>query len=622
MKKKLLLSILLLLFTLTMSAFAAEIYDVSCTKKGVMLYEGGGSIKGKPDELFQLHFYVSADTYQVLMQASGEPFVVATANKKHNESYSMASVEYTSTTVGTRTFKFFAKGYDGSITPYDKPIYLECYKRESGDADVYSAKCDKDVYQVYENVYNTYTLINIELVTSINTSHIRMTTDGGAVVDNIVDYVAQRGSCDIVDGKKIWKFYMQSTLVGDRTWTFQALDRNKNVGGDAGRIKFKIVEPEYFEENINLPSGPAGAKPGTSEGKTEGDDENATGNEDGVDYGGDGKSDTEINVGSDQKGENIGDTENKDNTQSSQNGNNAQTGTNKPKDEPKEEPKEKPKDEPDEKEETKDKENTSTGSRRIYDKNLWTYEFTGFGNCCLPEDFHSFSVASTTKNIVIEFPDGSRINANDQLDKDLAVRTESRDGKYTFWDIWTKGYDFNELKITVYDKDYNEDHWYTVSETGPFYEKEQRMFDEAVYNEYLLRNFPKKRVITLTINDEYMTIDGEKVEVDPGRGTTPVIVDGRTLLPVRAIVEALGGEIFWTASERKVTVNLFNRVLCFWIDSDTMTWDGIPEKIDVPAQIINDRTMLPIRFLAECLDNTDVEWNQKSKVVTITYKYI
>jgi hypothetical protein len=118
-----------------------------------------------------------------------------------------------------------------------------------------------------------------------------------------------------------------------------------------------------------------------------------------------------------------------------------------------------------------------------------------------------------------------------------------------------------------------------------------------------------------------MTIDGERVEVDPGRGTKPLIVDGRTLLPVRAIVEALGGEIFWTAGERKVTCKIFNRVIEFWIDKNEMKWNGIPQEIDVPAKIINDRTMLPIRFVAECLDHTTVEWHAPTQTVTITYSY-
>lgn len=42
-----------------------------------------------------------------------------------------------------------------------------------------------------------------------------------------------------------------------------------------------------------------------------------------------------------------------------------------------------------------------------------------------------------------------------------------------------------------------------------------------------------------------MTVNGVTREIDPGRGTSPVIVNGRTLLPIRAIIEALGGSVAW-----------------------------------------------------------------------------
>jgi hypothetical protein len=50
-----------------------------------------------------------------------------------------------------------------------------------------------------------------------------------------------------------------------------------------------------------------------------------------------------------------------------------------------------------------------------------------------------------------------------------------------------------------------------------------------------------------------MTVNGVKKEIDPGRGTVPVIVKGRTLVPIRAIIEELGGTIGWDGNERKVT---------------------------------------------------------------------
>ncbi|MCD6426779.1 MAG: fibronectin type III domain-containing protein, partial [Caldisericaceae bacterium] len=70
---------------------------------------------------------------------------------------------------------------------------------------------------------------------------------------------------------------------------------------------------------------------------------------------------------------------------------------------------------------------------------------------------------------------------------------------------------------------------------------------------------PSVKTITITLQpgNPYMTVNGVKQEIDPGRGTKPVIIPkwSRTVVPIRAIVEALGGTIEWDGKERKVTIN-------------------------------------------------------------------
>jgi len=61
--------------------------------------------------------------------------------------------------------------------------------------------------------------------------------------------------------------------------------------------------------------------------------------------------------------------------------------------------------------------------------------------------------------------------------------------------------------------------------------------------------------ITLKIGSPDMIVDGDAREIDPGRGTTSTIVNGRTLLPVRAIVEQTGGTVGWDQAASKVTVS-------------------------------------------------------------------
>ena len=86
-----------------------------------------------------------------------------------------------------------------------------------------------------------------------------------------------------------------------------------------------------------------------------------------------------------------------------------------------------------------------------------------------------------------------------------------------------------------------------------------------------------------------MEINGEKFEVDPGRGTKPLIINDRTLLPVRAIIEALGGTVSWDATEQKVGIKIYNKDIALWIGSKTIKTNNIPEEMDVEAMIINER---------------------------------
>ena len=100
-------------------------------------------------------------------------------------------------------------------------------------------------------------------------------------------------------------------------------------------------------------------------------------------------------------------------------------------------------------------------------------------------------------------------------------------------------------------------------------------------------------------------------------GQTPVIVNDRTLVPLRAIFEAMGAEVKWDNDTRTVTATRGDTTISLAIGSDQLVVNGEAVTIDVPAQIINDRTMIPVRAVAESF-GCNVNWNQKAKRVAIT----
>lgn len=128
--------------------------------------------------------------------------------------------------------------------------------------------------------------------------------------------------------------------------------------------------------------------------------------------------------------------------------------------------------------------------------------------------------------------------------------------------------------------------------------------------------------VKLWIGNASMSVDGVQQPID-AQGTKPVIVAGRTLVPIRAVIEAFGGSTVWESSTRKVTVMLGEDSLGLWIGKSQASLNGTALAINsansaVVPVITNGRTMLPLRFVAESL-GIDVQYEGTSKMITLTY---
>ena len=113
------------------------------------------------------------------------------------------------------------------------------------------------------------------------------------------------------------------------------------------------------------------------------------------------------------------------------------------------------------------------------------------------------------------------------------------------------------------------------------------------------------------------------VKID-GKTMTPkdmpaVAIDGRTLLPMRQIAQELGCEVVWNEAAQQVYVINDDYTLVFGINKNVGYQNGEEFKMDVPAMIVNDRTMLPVRALATALD-LDITWDDPSRTVNIATK--
>ncbi len=97
----------------------------------------------------------------------------------------------------------------------------------------------------------------------------------------------------------------------------------------------------------------------------------------------------------------------------------------------------------------------------------------------------------------------------------------------------------------------------------------------------------------------------------------PEIVNDRTLVPLRAIFEAMKAEVEWDQETQTVTATRGNVTVKITIGDSKLYKNGKEIAVDVPAQLINDRTMVPARVIAEAF-GANVEWNNNGRTVLIT----
>ncbi len=98
--------------------------------------------------------------------------------------------------------------------------------------------------------------------------------------------------------------------------------------------------------------------------------------------------------------------------------------------------------------------------------------------------------------------------------------------------------------------------------------------------------------------------------------TPPVIKEGRTVIPVRAISEGMGAEVEWNEEEKTVTITKDDKVIVFNLTEETVYVGDVETTIDVPAEIMNNRTMIPLRFIAEQL-GLKVEYNEEMQTIEV-----
>lgn len=109
-----------------------------------------------------------------------------------------------------------------------------------------------------------------------------------------------------------------------------------------------------------------------------------------------------------------------------------------------------------------------------------------------------------------------------------------------------------------------------------------------------------------------VVLNGQTLDFD----VPPLIENDRTLVPLRAIFEALGAGVQWDGATQTITSIKGNTVIKLIVDGQAYI-NGQPVNLDVPTKIIDDRIMVPLRFVSQAL-GCQVEWDKTIQTITIT----
>lgn len=114
-------------------------------------------------------------------------------------------------------------------------------------------------------------------------------------------------------------------------------------------------------------------------------------------------------------------------------------------------------------------------------------------------------------------------------------------------------------------------------------------------------------------NDIGLIINGKRVVLEQNI----IIENGRMLVPYSLIAKDLGAVSNWDSSSKKVTVKIEGKLIEIKIGNKTAMINGKAFELDVPPIIRNDRTMIPLRFVAESLDY-NVDYDKEKREVLLT----
>lgn len=118
--------------------------------------------------------------------------------------------------------------------------------------------------------------------------------------------------------------------------------------------------------------------------------------------------------------------------------------------------------------------------------------------------------------------------------------------------------------------------------------------------------------VKLVLNQQTMWIDGVENQMD----SAPTLYQNTTMVPIKFIVQALGGQVWWDQSEKKVSILRGDQYAELWVGKNDFIVNGVRGTATIPPMVEKGRTLVPLRLISETL-GWKVIWNQDEKSVML-----
>ena len=122
------------------------------------------------------------------------------------------------------------------------------------------------------------------------------------------------------------------------------------------------------------------------------------------------------------------------------------------------------------------------------------------------------------------------------------------------------------------------------------------------------------RQINIGVGEKSIKAGEDTIDLD-----APAYINdsGCTMLPLRAVSEALGATVNWNDESRAISILSGSRIISMKIGEKTMYVNGTPIPMNTAPEISNGRTFIPVRDLANALGIKDIQWNEETSTIIL-----